>query len=113
MRWMMAIGFVALLAAPRVALAHEGHDHKVLGVVSMVHENHLEVKDAKGKTTTVTLGADTKIIRAKAVVKAAEIKVGDRVVVTIRETKGKDGKAVVTVRSVEIGAPVKATASRD
>ena len=109
MRWLLAFAVVTLLAAPRVVIGHEGHDHKVMGVVSMVHENHLEVKDAKGKTTTVTLGPTTKIRRAKAVVAAADIKVGDRVVVTTRETKGKDGKPIVTVMAVEIGTPVKTT----
>ena len=111
MKWVLAFAVVALLAAPRAAVGHEGHDHKVMGTVTMVHENHLEVKDAKGKTTSVTVGPTTKIRRAKTVTNLASIKVGDRVVVTTRETKGKDGKVVVSVLSVEIGTPVKTTTS--
>lgn len=109
MKWVFALAVVGLLAAPRVAFAHEGHDHKVMGTVTMVHQNHLEVKDAKGKVTSVTLGPTTKVRRSKSVVSAADIKVGDRVVVTTRETKGKDGKPVVTVVSVELGTPIKTT----
>jgi hypothetical protein len=74
-----------------------------MGVVSAIHENHLEVKDAKGKVTTHTLATATKISRGKTKLIVGDIKVGDRVVVTTRETKDKAGKAVVTVVSVQLG----------
>lgn len=72
---------VALMLGPVVA-AHEGHDHKVMGTVSMIHENHLEVKDKDGKTVTVTLNEKTKILRGKQKATKAEIKEGERIVVT-------------------------------
>ena len=106
MKWLAGLIVSAALMLPGVALAHEGHAHKVMGTVSMVHENHLDVKDAKGKVTTVALDAKTKIRRGKAVAALADIKVGDRVVVTTLETKDKAGKAVVTVTQVELGVPV-------
>jgi hypothetical protein len=110
MKWLSALVLSSALLVPAAALAHEGHAHKVMGVVTTVHENHVEVKDAKGKLTTVALDAKTKIRRGKAVAALADIKVGDRVVVTTLETKDKAGKAVVTVTQVELGVPAAAAA---
>jgi hypothetical protein len=94
---------VVLAAAP-LALAHEGHNHKLMGVVSVVHDNHLEVKDAKGKASTFTLDAKTRVRRGKTILKAADIKTGDRVVVLSRETKDKaTGKSTITVLEVQVG----------
>ena len=90
------------IAAP--ALAHPGHDHKVMGTIAVLHENHLEVKDAQGKTTALMLDAKTKILRGKTAVKVADLKVGDRVVVTAAESKGKDGKVTLMVKLIQVGA---------
>ena len=96
---------LALLAAPMLVLAHEGHTHKTIGVVSMVHENHVEVKDVKGKMSTFALGDKTRIRRGTTILKASDIKVGDRVVVMTRETKDKkSGKSTITVLEVQLGA---------
>jgi hypothetical protein len=92
-----------MLVVPAFALAHEGHTHKLMGVVSMVHDNHLEVKDAKGKASTFTLDEKTKVKRGTAILKAADIKTGDRVVVVSKETKDKAGKVTVNVLEVQLG----------
>jgi hypothetical protein len=110
MKWLFSLMAAFALAAPVVLLAHEGHDHKVMGVVTAIHENHLEVKDVKGKVTTHELGATTKITREKTKLAASDIKVGDRVVVTTRETKDKAGKPVMTVMSVQLGVTASAAA---
>lgn len=110
MKWLFSIMAALALSAPVVALAHEGHDHKVMGVVSALQGNQLEVKDAKGKVTTHAIGATTKVTRAKEKLAASDIKVGDRVVVTWRERKEKDGKLVVTVMSVQVGVATTAAA---
>ena len=101
-----ALLIVALLAAPPVVAAHPGHGHKVMGVVSTIHETHLVVKDAQGKETTFTLDAKTKITRGRTALRSSEIKVGERVVVTYEETKDKDGKALVSVKTVQVGTAV-------
>ena len=93
----------AVLVLPAFTLAHEGHTHKLMGVVSVAHENHLEVKDAKGKASTFTLDDKTKVKRGKAVLKAADIKAGDRVIVLSKETKDKAGKVTVNVVEVQLG----------
>src|SRR5512145_820720 len=76
-----ALLVVGLLALAPVVAAHPGHGHKVMGVVSTIHENQLVVKDAKDKETTFTLDAKTKITRGRTALRSSEIKVGDRVVV--------------------------------
>ena len=43
-----------LLVLPGFVLAHEGHNHKLMGVVSVVNENHHEVQDAKGTAAPFT-----------------------------------------------------------
>ena len=92
-----------MLAVPVLATAHPGHTHKTMGVVSVIHENHLEVKDAQGKATTFTLDGKTRVRRGKAILKTADIKAGDRVVVVSNETKDKDGKTTVVVTEVQLG----------
>jgi len=109
MKLLFTIVAAIAIVAPAAVSAHEGHDHKVMGVVTAIHENHLEVKDTKGKMSTHTIAATTKITRDKMKLAATDIKVGDRVVVTTRETKDKAGKAVITVVSVQLG--VSATAA--
>jgi hypothetical protein len=104
MKQLFVAALVAVLGAPVMVSAHPGHDHKILGVVTVIHENHLEVKDTKGNVTKHVLGATTKISKNKSKASLADIKVGDRVVVTSRESKDKDGKAVMTVVDVQIGA---------
>ncbi len=97
---------LALTSAPRL-LAHPGHEHKILGIVSMVHENHLEVKATDGKTSLVTMNEKTRVLRGTAKVKADAIKAGDRVVVTAVEAKDKDGKAVMVATEVRLAAETK------
>jgi hypothetical protein len=76
----------------------------VMGTVAMRHENHLEVKATDGKTSTITLNEKTKILRGKTRVKVDEIKPGERIVVTARNTKGKDGKTTMVASEVRLGA---------
>jgi hypothetical protein len=101
-RTLLTIAALSLL--PFGALAHPGHTHKLMGVVSMVHENHLEVKDAKGQATTFTLDEKTRVRRGKSILSASDIKVGDRVVVVTVESKdAKTGKTLMTVTEVQVG----------
>lgn len=102
MRKALLVVLIAVVTAPWV-FAHEGHAHKVMGTVSVIHENHLEVKDTAAKTSTFTLNEKTKILKGKAVVKATEIKEGDRVVVTAAEEKGVDGKTILVAKEVRLG----------
>ncbi len=94
---------LSAVAAPWV-LAHEGHEHKVMGTVAVIHENHLEVKATDDKTSTFVLNDKTKILRGKTAMKPADIKAGDRVVVIATETKDKEGKTTLVAKEVRLGA---------
>jgi hypothetical protein len=93
-------GFAILaLGSGGSLLAHEGHEHKVMGTVMMAAADHLMLRDKDGKDLTVKVTKDTKI-KGKPASKIEEIKVGTRVVVTAAEEKDKS----MTAKTVEVGA---------
>ena len=86
-------------------LAHPGHEHKVMGTITMAAADHVMLKDTKGKDVTIKVTKDTKV-KSKPAIKVEEIKVGTRVVVTAVEEKDKS----LTAKTIEVGAAP--TASR-
>ena len=90
---------VAALIVGRAASAHEGHDHKILGTVTMAAADHVMLKDRAGKEVTVLVTKDTKV-RATPALKVEQIKAGTRVVITAIQEKDKSFKA----RLIEVGA---------
>ena len=84
------------------ALAHPGHEHKIMGTVSVVHQNHIEVKATDGTTSMFSTNEKTRILRGNAKVSADAIKVGERVVVTAVETKDQYGKALIVANEVRL-----------
>jgi hypothetical protein len=64
------------------AFAHPGHEHKVMGTVTMAAADHVMLKDTDGKDSTVVINKDTKFLRAKKAMKPADMKVGMRIVIT-------------------------------
>ena len=86
------------------AFAHPGHDHKVLGTVTMAAADHVMVKDKAGKDVTVYINADTKVVAAKKPAKVEDIKNGMRVVITAVTVKEKDVEKLVA-KSIELGPP--------
>jgi hypothetical protein len=103
-RRLTAIVIVMMLAAVQ-ALAHPGHEHKVMGTVSAVRNNALDIKGTDGKSSTIRLTEKTKIVRDKTVQKAADIKVGSRVVVTTAQEKDATGRQILIAEEVRIGGP--------
>jgi hypothetical protein len=102
MRGVVVALVVGLMLAPSIR-AHEGHDHKIMGTVSAINGNHLDVKATDGKLVTVTLNETTSIVREKAKLTAADIKVSDRVVIVATQTKTSDGKAEWIAKQVRLG----------
>lgn len=93
---------LALGSAGRL-VAHEGHAHKLMGTVAVIDATSIEVADAKdGKKTKLTLTPATRFVRDKAVAAAAEVKVGQRVVVSYVEEEG-----VKKVQEVALGVVEK------
>ena len=85
-------------------LAHEGHQHKVMGTVTMAMADHIMLKDREGKDVTIKVTKDT-TVKAKPALKVDEIRTGTRVVVTAVEEKDKS----MTAKSIEVGAAPAAT----
>jgi hypothetical protein len=101
MAMVMAAAFLVLgLGAP--ALAHEGHDHKVLGTVTMAAADHVMLKDQAGKDVTVLVNKSTKV-KSTPALKVEEIKVGTRIVITATMDKNK----TMTAKTIEVGAAAK------
>ncbi|HLG58751.1 MAG TPA: hypothetical protein VI485_25625 [Vicinamibacterales bacterium] len=94
----LALAVLALGSGARL-LAHGGHEHKVMGTVTMAAADHVMLKDTDGKDVMVKVTKDTKV-KAKPAVKVEEIKVGTRVVVTAVEEKDKS----MTAKTIEVGA---------
>ena len=101
------LSLLAAAAAPR-ADAHGGHHH-VLGTVKAVDApgGRLEVTTRDGKVVTLVLTDKTKYLKGAAAAAAADLVVGQRVVVDAR----KDGQALVALE-VRLGATAPPAAER-
>lgn len=77
-----------------VALAHEGHQHHLMGTVTNVDQSKVELESTDGKSVTVALTKATKVLRGKAPASVADIKKGARIMV---ETEGTAEKLTATV----------------
>jgi hypothetical protein len=97
-RTLVALIYVGLTVFP--AVAHNGHHDKIMGTVATIQDTRLEVKGATGKTSTVFITEKTKLLRGREAVKRADIKTGDRVVVTAMSMKGADGKPMLMAEEV-------------
>lgn len=94
---------LVLVFAP-FALAHKGHTVKVMGTVAAVDGSHVTITTTAGKTSMVVLDAETKVVKGKVAQKAADIKVGARIVVAAADVKGKDGKITLIAKLVTLAA---------
>jgi hypothetical protein len=98
--WMMLLAVMVFATIGGVRLyAHEGHEHKVMGTVTMAAADHVMLKDKDGKDVKIRVTGETKI-KATPSVKVQDIRAGTRVVVTAITEKDK----TMTAKSIEVGA---------
>lgn len=95
--------FVLAVVTRAPAFAHPGHEHKVLGTVTMAASDHVMLKDKDGKDVTVHITKDTKVLKAKQPMKVEDIKTGMRVVITAVTEKEKDTEKMMA-KVIELGA---------
>lgn len=95
--------FAALVALPLQTFAHPGHEHKVLGTVTMAAADHVMVKDRDDKEVTVYLTRETKILKDKKPMKVEDIRTGLRVVITAVTVKENNVEKMVA-KQIELGA---------
>jgi hypothetical protein len=107
-RTTIAAALLIAVMMPAFLPAHEGH--KVMGTVTVVDADHLEVKDKEGKKVSITLTSATTYLRPGVSAGAkpqaasqADVKVGQRVVVAVAEEGEK-----MTAKEVVLGAVEKA-----
>ena len=97
--------FTLAIASGSIVLAHEGDEHKVMGTVTMAAADHVMLKTTDGKDVTILVTKDTKVSKDKQAMKAQDLKVGTRVVITAitekNQTKAKD---------IQVGVDAKAAA---
>lgn len=91
--------FTCSLASGSVVRAHEGHDHKIMGTVTMAAADHVMLEDREGKDVTVKVTKGTKV-KSKPALKVEEIKPGTRIVITATQEKDKS----FTAKVIEVGA---------
>jgi hypothetical protein len=97
--------FALAIASGSAVLAHEGHDHKVMGTITMAAADHVMLKTTEGKDVTILMTKDTKVTRNKVAMKAQDIKVGTRVVVTAITEKDQ-----MKAKEIQLGADAKPVA---
>src|SRR5688500_15269992 len=69
---LLAFAILALGSSARL-VAHEGHEHKVMGTVTMAAADHVMLKDKDGKDVTIKVTKDTKV-KAKPMIKVEDLK---------------------------------------
>ena len=100
-RLLLAVALLASVAVPLTA--HEGHEHKILGTVTMAAADHVMVKDRAGKSFTIHIVETTKVLKDKKPAAVADIKSGMRVVVTAI-TEKKDNVERMRAKQIDLGA---------
>jgi hypothetical protein len=102
----MLIGLFLLAGAPGV-LAHDGHDHTIMGTVTMAAPDHVMMKDTEGKDLTVLVTRETKVTRNKEPMRVQDIQAGTRIVVTAvtenNRTTAKDIQVALNRRPASLG----------
>jgi len=91
------VGLILALAVPAKVLAHEGHEHLVMGVVTAVNADHVAVKTKEGKVVSARLTNDTKYFKGEEPATLADVKEGLRAALRLVE-EGKN----LTAREVRL-----------
>jgi hypothetical protein len=105
MRRVCGLGLaLAILLAPCLVEAHEGHKHVAMGTVERVEKARLVVKDKDDKALSFVLTAKTVVFRGETASTAGTVKPGERVAVEFEETDG-----VKTALTLRLGDSQQAT----
>ena len=86
-------------------LAHDGHDHKVMGTITMAMADHVMLKTTDGKDVTIQVTKDTKVTRNRQPMKVEDIAVGTRVVVTASSEKDE-----MKAKTIQVAAQASSSA---
>lgn len=101
---MLAIAAMALAA--RIGVAHDGHDHLIMGTVMARDGKHLEVKTPSGEVLSIAVTDKTTTLRDKKKIPYNDVQVGRRVAVNIG-----NGEDPLIAREIRLGAVLTQAAS--
>src|SRR5262245_25056386 len=96
-----------LLISNAAVLAHGGKTH-VMGTVTTLDVNHVEVKTKEGKVVSILLTRDTKYYRGDAAAVLSDLKVGDRVVIDVTGKRDK-----MTASEIRFAGPKQAKSQEE
>lgn len=108
MKRMIALTAALVVALSGLALAHGGGKH-VKGTVTALTADSITVQTPEKATKTLSFDAGTKFIKSGKPAKAADLKVGDRVVVDVHEMHEMGDMLYATV--VRFGVTTQAAPS--
>jgi hypothetical protein len=83
MKTFLMLVLAAALVAPSAAMAHPGHDHKLMGTITSIDKNKVAVKTTEGKDMTFEITPLTAFKKGKDKGAQADLRTGMRVVVNI------------------------------
>lgn len=83
--------------------AHPGHDHKVMGTIKAIDGEHVLLESSNGHEVSFQVTKTTRLLRGKETGKAADLKVGMRVVVNVGE-----GEEPLRAKELQYTAPTAA-----
>lgn len=92
----LSTSFALVVVASPPLVAHEGHDHKVMGTVKSIETERIEVEDSDGQATWFKVTKETKILRGQTPEELTAVDVGERIVVIGRTPKMGEGPATST-----------------
>jgi hypothetical protein len=85
------------------AAAHGGMDH-VMGIVSLLSSHSISVKATDGTTKVVEFDGETKFLKGETSAAAADVHVGDRVVIHAHKTDNTLHAAEVKIGAAKAAA---------
>lgn len=89
---------LTLMFGTSVLLAHEGHAHKIRGVVTALDARYVQVKTPGGEILSIAINATTTIRHERRKVAIGQLQVGRRVVVDIG-----NGEDPLIARDIQVG----------
>ena len=85
----ITVGIGLALALAAGASAHPNHEHKLMGTVTAVDEEKIEIKTKDGETISIPLTPKTAYKRGEEAAKPTDVAVGGRVVVLLHAGRGQ------------------------
>jgi hypothetical protein len=95
----LSAAVAAVLLAPGLAVAHEGHTHTIKGTVTARSDRQVSIRQTDGKTVVVVLNDKTTVLKGDQKIDRASLAVGQRVIADVG-----DGKTPLVATSLKVGA---------